>query len=60
MERKVCPSVLGVGWSVKSRCTLTMGTFTALHVGWSNTQRGRDSGKTQRAFNRHATRKCAA
>ena len=53
-ESKVCPSVLGVGWSVKERWTLTMGTFTALHVGWSTTQRGRD-GKTLRTFNRHAT-----
>ena len=54
-ERKVCPSVLGVGWSVKTRKTLTMGTFTVSHDGWSTTQRGRDCGKTQRTFNRHAT-----
>ena len=32
-ERKVYPSVLGVGWSVKARRTLRMGTFTASHVG---------------------------
>jgi len=32
-ERKVYPSVLGVGWSVKARRTLTMGTFTVSHVG---------------------------
>ena len=61
-EREVGPSVLGVGWSVKARWTLTMGTFTASHVGWPTTQRGRDrriSGrdccKTPRTLNRHAT-----
>ena len=32
-ERKVYPSVLGVGWSVKARRTLTMGTFAVSHVG---------------------------
>ena len=32
-ERKVYPSDLGVGWSVKARRTLTMGTFTVSHVG---------------------------
>ena len=32
-ERKVYPSVLGVGWSVKARRTLRMGTFTVSHVG---------------------------
>jgi len=32
-ERKMCPSVLGVGWSVKARRTLTMGIFTVSHVG---------------------------
>jgi hypothetical protein len=38
-DRKVCPSVLGVGWSVKARWTLTMGTFIVSHAGWSTTQR---------------------
>ena len=32
-ERKVCPSVLGVGGSVKARRKLKMGTFTVSHVG---------------------------
>ena len=32
-ERKVYPSVLGVGWSVKARWTRRIGTFTASHVG---------------------------
>ena len=32
-ERKVYPSVLGVGCSVKARRTLRMGTFTDSHVG---------------------------
>ncbi len=32
-ERKVYPSVLGVGWSVKLRRTLRMGTFTVSYVG---------------------------
>ena len=31
--RELCPSVLSVGWSVKVRWTLTMGSFTAMHVG---------------------------
>ncbi len=54
-DRKVCPSVLGVGWSVKARWTLTMGTFIVSHAGWSTTQRRRDYGKTPRTFNWHAT-----
>jgi hypothetical protein len=59
---EVCPSVLGVGWSMKARWTLTMGTFTVSHVVWPTTQCGRDhriSGrdccKTPSTFNRHAT-----
>ena len=51
----VCPTVLGVGWSVKARWTSTMRTFTVLHVDWSTIQRERDCCKTPCTFNRHAT-----